>query len=746
MADDPNLERYLAMLKEQKVKLVEALAHKGKKPPDSLRRSRKTLKQEFTMAALSKSMRNFMGQRDHIRACFIGAAYPPCTLPLSTLVPIMIRDLRLETQHRGRVLIVRAFCHPTKLTSIQNAIEDELGDVDRLAIYNLPQTVEPDAVLPQGAVVAIKEPYYKRTADGGLFVRVDHPSDFVRLRPGSSIIPDSLATHKTKADPSVLELKEDGNTAFKNGKFEAAIDLYSHALEIASDGDEDVKRDLWRNRSAAYLRLGRWELAISDALASMVQVSDADEEAKDLNIKALFRAGRAAYDMRDFEQAKRHFEAALALDKNHEETKLELSRTNKRLLEQESGLYDFSRMLRSVTLEHGLLDHASFLNRTKIAKTDNRGRGLFATVPLCEGDVIFVEKAFFTVHRDAGDLAVLININTEVVSVGTHNLRLFGMIDKMTWNPSLAKRYYDLFDGGKFGDDKQPKVVDGKVAVDTFRVQSIAELNGFGCPRLRSRDKERMNVQEGGPESSTGMWLHAAYANHTCIPNATRAFIGDMMIVRAARDIPAGAEIFMGYASLAEPFESRRSKFKTSYGFECDCEMCRAEAAVPPAAAEKRVRLREEIHAFLTANPLRADMVDVLPPSQKAKVKRLLKEIQQTYTAPYFDRLPRPFCHDIGLCAAMCISSQPRNALRAFLNVLRDSGYFVTMHGNRVTIDRRVAIQAEGAILAAMYASQCLMEIGYEAAACELEDLGREVFTSVSGVEDGFMEEFGWVN
>lgn len=50
MADDPNLERYLAMLKEQKVKLVEALAHKGKKPPDSLRRSRKTLKQEFTMA------------------------------------------------------------------------------------------------------------------------------------------------------------------------------------------------------------------------------------------------------------------------------------------------------------------------------------------------------------------------------------------------------------------------------------------------------------------------------------------------------------------------------------------------------------------------------------------------------------------------------------------------------------------------------------------------------------------------
>ncbi|KAI6370623.1 hypothetical protein MCOR25_004167 [Pyricularia grisea] len=746
MAEDKTLETYFALLQEQKARLNEALAHKGKKPPDSLRRSRQELEQEFAMIALRKNMQSLMGRRENIRSCFIGAAYTPCTVPLSSLKPIRLRDLRLEMQHRGRVLIVRAFCKPAKIASIQNAIEDEHGDVERLAIYNLPSTVEADAVLPLGAVVAIKEPYYKRTADGGLFVRVDHPSDFVPLRPDNSIIPERLATHKTRASPPVLRLKENGNAAFKKGNFETAIDLYSHALERTGDGDDSLRRDLWRNRAAAYLRLGRCELAISDALASMVQLDSASKEANDLNIKALFRAGRAAYEMRDFYQAKKHFEGALELDGDHKETRVELSRTMKRLSEQESGRYDFPRMLKSVSMQHSQLDHASCLSRTKICQTENRGRGLFTTVPLNAGDVVFVEKAFLMAHRDGGDTSILINVNTDVISLGTHNLRLLGIIDKMTWNPSLAKKYLDLFDGGKFGNEKEPKVVDGKVAVDTFRVQSIAELNGFGCPRLRSRDKERMKAEESDPDSSTGIWLHASYANHSCIPNATRAFIGDMMIVRATQDIPAGSEIFMGYMGLDKPFAEKQKRLKTSYGFECGCELCRAEAEVPPATAAKRHRLRQEIHSFLSANPLNASMSVKLTPREKAKAKRLLKEMQETYPDPHFARLPRPLCDDIGLCVAMCVSSQPRNALRAFLGVLRDSGYFVNFQGSRVAIDRRVAVQGEGAILAAMYASQCLTEIGNEDAASAMEALSEEIYTCVSGTEEGFMEEFGWVS
>lgn len=37
-------------------------------------------------------------------------------------------------------------------------------------------------------------------------------------------------------------------------------------------------------------------------------------------------------------------------------------------------------------------------------------------------------------------------------------------------------------------------------------------------------------------------------ANHSCIPNGDRSFIGDMMILRATREIKAGVDIRLSYA------------------------------------------------------------------------------------------------------------------------------------------------------------------------------------------------------
>lgn len=37
--------------------------------------------------------------------------YPPCVEPLSSLKPIRLRDLKIETHHRGRILVVRTLSH-----------------------------------------------------------------------------------------------------------------------------------------------------------------------------------------------------------------------------------------------------------------------------------------------------------------------------------------------------------------------------------------------------------------------------------------------------------------------------------------------------------------------------------------------------------------------------------------------------------------------------------------------------------
>lgn len=690
-------------------------------------------------------MRSLMSPRQHqIRSCFIGAAYQPCTLPLSSLVPIHLRDLTLETQHRGRVLIVRAFCEPNWMVSIQNAVEDELGDVDRLAIYNLLPTAEPNAVLPRGAVVAIKEPYYKYTADGGVFVRVDHPTDFVLLKPGNSIIPRRFDARIKQIGQSAIRLKEEANSKFKSGDFQVAADIYSDALDACGLGEDDgdLRRDLCRNRAGANLQLGRYELAIKDAMASMTSAEDISEAAKSLNIKALYRAGKAAYELQDLAQAKQLFGQALELDGSHKESRTELSRTVKRISEQENGEYDFSLMVKSVTKRHCFLDHASFLRRVKVAPTESRGRGLFATETLKPGDVIFVEKAFYVAHPDGKDISVLLNVNTDSISLGTQGLRLYGTVDKMIWNPTLANKYADLFDGGKFGNEKEFKVVDGRVAVDTFRVQSIAELNGFGCPRVKSRDKEELKEEISDFEDSTGIWLQASYSNHSCIPNANRAFIGDMMIVRAMRDIPVGGEIFMAYAHPEKAFDKRQKRFQDGYGFKCECNLCSAEAKVPKATIGKRARLRKEIDSFLSENGIKNGNQHTFSAAKKARAKKLLREIRETYPKAYYEHLPRLGCLNIGLWVTQAAAANSQNLLGECLDVLRDSGYFVNIKGRNVTITRNSAIADESVIHEAMYASQCLMAVGNEGAASALVALGREVYIAILGADEGFEQEF----
>eukprot|EP00913_Durusdinium_trenchii_P000201 g183.t1 len=97
--------------------------------------------------------------------------------------------------------------------------------------------------------------------------------------------------------------------------------------------------------------------------------------------------------------------------------------------------------------------------------------------------------------------------------------------------------------------------------------------------RARDVKKERVkailsaNAHEldtsGGQLSA--IFLVASLVNHSCRPSAARVFLGDMMFVRAARDLNAGDEITDGYISVLQPALERRRAIRERYGFEL-CE------------------------------------------------------------------------------------------------------------------------------------------------------------------------------
>ena len=98
-------------------------------------------------------------------------------------------------------------------------------------------------------------------------------------------------------------------------------------------------------------------------------------------------------------------------------------------------------------------------------------------------------------------------------------------------------------------------------------------------------------------DGSEGLFIHMAYANHSCLPNAVHHSVasqGGVKLLVAGRTIEAGEEICHQYVSvegetrLAAKGQSLGAFLHEVWGFQCDCPAC-----TDPAMASKRTRMRE---------------------------------------------------------------------------------------------------------------------------------------------------------
>ncbi len=152
-------------------------------------------------------------------------------------------------------------------------------------------------------------------------------------------------------------------------------------------------------------------------------------------------------------------------------------------------------------------------------------------------------------------------------------------------------------------------------------------LNVFGCPRtsLQTHFGISANEKTGDNFHTCGLFITASYINHSCHSNSRRSFIGDMQIVRAARDIPAGTEITFWYA-IAGPTDTydKTQEKLANWGFRCTCITCQENGRTGKARLNKRVALYKELESI--GNNI--ESVDL------SAAKRVSAAIEQTYTSP----------------------------------------------------------------------------------------------------------------
>lgn len=123
-----------------------------------------------------------------------------------------LTDLLVETHHEGKVLILRAITSPYQGAGTVVIVEDEWGNADKLGIYN-----QSDrsilSIIPEGSVVAVKEPYYKYNGENDCMICVDHPSDIIYLRFDDAIIPPKFQLDEEETD-TADDWKQAGDKAF----------------------------------------------------------------------------------------------------------------------------------------------------------------------------------------------------------------------------------------------------------------------------------------------------------------------------------------------------------------------------------------------------------------------------------------------------------------------------------------------------------------------------------------------------
>ncbi|GKT89204.1 TPR domain-containing protein (tetratricopeptide) [Colletotrichum tofieldiae] len=573
------------------------------------------------------------GQRDSLPALGVGQTYPPSTASLQDLKPMEFTELQMDTHHRGRSLAVKRAkrCPVVALAARSWTVvqDEEEKETERLEIC-LHKTTDGEDTLESARRYIIKEPYFTLTEDGEATLRVDHPSDLVvcqdEIVKGSSTQMEDAA----KAEELAKKCKDKGNAALQKKDLPLTRESYSQGLKLARQEavqktNSDLARDIARNRAHVHLLLDRQDEAIADAKASLIGADD--QRSKELDSKAYFRAGSGAYNLGQYQEAKEYFELAKKLAPEEKGAIIYLRKVEMRIREQVKGDYDLQKIRANLSRASPRADAASFTSKTEVKDSTGRGRGLFASRDIAAGEVVMVEKAFCVVwgHESEVLTAMTYDVRDDRIRVAPVGLTK-AITQKLLRNPSQIERVMDLYGDYQGKGKAAVKTQEGPV-VDVFRVHDIVSRNAFGPGGQYG--------EEGVRNASTGLWVWAAYINHSCIANAKKEYVGDLMVLRALRPIKKGEEIFHSYDESAD-YEARQRALMTTWGFECSCALCAAEKTDDDKLRKKRYSLANDADDFVnTTHWTNAKRIAI------AQARRLAREIDATYEEKKYEGVPR---------------------------------------------------------------------------------------------------------
>ncbi|KAF7194645.1 Histone-lysine N-methyltransferase SMYD3 [Pseudocercospora fuligena] len=572
---------------------------------------------------------------------FDGHHSPSATDPIS-LEHIGVAQLEKGRRSIGKVIYLRILSQRDTELGTVFAAEDHTGaEIHVWSLIFRPLGVER---IPRDTIIAIREPYFGRDPLESRSICLHHPTDCLYISRRDPIMKQHF---ETRSLPENTDFIKFADLAMIKGNFLEALNIYDCHLEsIYRRGLYRVKdkNALLIKRAFCYDRAGGHYAALTDCVAILatdpthkqaLKLGYAKALARDLPSQALELAERLVQSQPDISEYQDMVSKAQAK------------------VQESLGVFDLSLHIHRLGPWGTSADMSTFSGSLEIKLSSLGGRGVFATKNLNAGELLLCEKpmALGTSNNNSAFARGLQNILAGETSSQRHlsllqNICVKALVDPCL-DPSedLRKKLFSLYAGDDFPHSALPS--NPPPPIDTYRALSIIKHNCHTIlPGIMSlhHDTGDLANQYSRDESlpSTkdfyaGLWYTGAMFNHSCLPNCTWSWIGDMFIVRANRAITAGEELTLAYIPSSNDYKKRRNTLKSQYGFECSCQLCEADANITPEDKTARTKISELLNKKF---PNVVKLNGKVSSTALTNLEKHAKNVIQSYSSPTYTNLP----------------------------------------------------------------------------------------------------------
>lgn len=412
-----------------------------------------------------------------------------------------------------------------------------------------------------------------------------------------------------------LDWKRIGNEHFVGKRYQEAVSAYTNGLE---EERKSVKErvDVLANRSAAYLALEKYKLALTDAEWALA----IDES----HIKCIYRKTKALFGLALYAKALEFLNKIPTFEESEKQKIINdlLCKVKSFIVQSENGVYPWEEIFK---MSRRTLDLAEFKGPVVVKQTQSKGRGLFATRNIKAGQLILGSKAFaYVVDKDPNEINMNVNIETRRMKSKDQAQLVSSVIHILKENPDKCAEVYGLYAGPEMGNLVYEEGIDAEPLYDMKRIDAICSYNAFGTGN-RMLPKPWASATRQVVDWA-GLWITPSYINHSCVDaNVVWIQIENFIFIRAFRDIQSDEEILSSYQPINQLISQKNLD---SYSFVCDCRLCVRDRQDNVQTQADRAFVLTELDYLIEKYSGSAPVLDVN--KDGAQILHLLKSFNKT--------------------------------------------------------------------------------------------------------------------